>query len=130
MLGNDRPRCSVPGEIVPAADFYDYDDKYRDSAAKLVVPAPLTAGEISELEALAVRAYAALRGEVLARVDVFYEEAGRGFLLNEINTFPGFTPISMFPRMWRASGLDTPELLDEMISLACERHDRRRRPPR
>ncbi len=127
VLGNNQPRCSVPGEIVPGADFYDYDDKYVDGSAKLVIPADLSADEIAALERLALRAYSALRAEVLARVDVFYEEGGRGFLLNEINTFPGFTPISMFPRMWQATGLSYSALLDEMIRLALERHARRRR---
>lgn len=126
VLGNEAPRCSVPGEVVPAAEFYDYDDKYRDGAADLLVPAPLDAEQIAAFEAVALAAYRALRCEVLARVDVFLEPR-RGFLVNEVNTFPGFTPISMFPRMWQASGLDYPELIDEMVRLALDRHDRRRR---
>jgi len=127
VLGNEAPRVSVPGEIIPAAEFYDYDDKYRDGAAKTVVPADLPPGAAAEMADLAVRTYRALRAEGLARVDMFYDEGGRGFLVNEINTFPGFTPISMFPMLWAASGLTYPELLDEMIRLALDRHARRHR---
>jgi len=125
VLGNEAPRASVPGEIVAGAEFYSYDDKYRDGAATTIVPADLPPGAADEMAALALRTYAALRAEGLARVDMFYDEGGRGFLVNEINTFPGFTPISMFPMMWQASGLSYPELLDEMIRLALDRHERR-----
>lgn len=126
VLGNEEPRTSVPGEIIPAADFYDFDDKYRDGAAKTIVPADLTAAEAAEMAELALRSYRALRCEGLARVDMFHDPGGRGFVVNEVNTFPGFTPISMFPMMWAASGMAYPELLDEMIRLALERHARRR----
>ncbi|MBX7070302.1 MAG: D-alanine--D-alanine ligase A, partial [Microthrixaceae bacterium] len=124
---NEEPRVSVAGEIIPAADFYDFEDKYVDGAAKTIVPADLPPGAAEEMAELAQRSYRALRAEGLARVDMFYEEGGRGFLVNEINTFPGFTSISMFPMMWAASGLSYPDLLDEMIRLALERHARRRR---
>lgn len=127
VLGNEEPRVSVAGEIIPAADFYDFEDKYVDGAAKTIVPADLPPGAAEEMAELAQRSYRALRAEGLARVDMFYEEGGRGFLVNEINTFPGFTSISMFPMMWAASGLSYPDLLDEMIRLALERHARRRR---
>lgn len=127
VLGNDEPKASVPGEIIPAADFYDYDDKYRDGAAKTVIPAELPPGAADEMAALAIRTFRALRAEGLARVDMFYDEGGRGFVLNEINTFPGFTPISMFPMMWAASGLAYSQLVDEMVRLALERHERRAR---
>jgi len=126
VLGNEAPRCSVPGEVVPAAEFYDYDDKYRDGAAQLIVPAALDAAERAAFEAVALAAFRALRCEGLARVDVFLVP-GRGFLVNEVNTFPGFTPISMFPRMWEASGLSYPRLIDEMVRLALDRHARRHR---
>lgn len=126
VLGNLEPRASVPGEIVPGAEFYDFEDKYVDGAAQLLIPAPLTESESDELRALAVRAFRALRCEGMARVDFFYEEGGRGFLLNEINTIPGFTPISMYPKMWEATGLPYPELIDELVRLAIERHARRR----
>ena len=127
VLGNEHPRVSVVGEIIPAADFYDFDDKYRDGAAKTIVPADLTTAEAAEMSRLALAAAAALRVEGLARVDMFYDEGGRGFVVNEINTFPGFTPISMFPMLWAATGLSYTELLDEMIRLALDRHARRHR---
>ncbi|MFV1989328.1 MAG: D-alanine--D-alanine ligase family protein [Acidimicrobiales bacterium] len=125
VLGNRRPRCSVPGEIRSGAEFYSYEDKYLDGVAELVIPALLSARELKELEAVALRAYDVLRAEGMARVDLFYEADGRGWLLNEINTIPGFTPISMFPKLWAASGLSYPELLNELIELAFERHGRR-----
>lgn len=127
VLGNLEPRASLPGEITPAADFYDYEDKYVDGAATLTVPAPLSPELTDEVRRLAVRAYSALRCEGMARVDFFYEPGGRGFLVNEVNTIPGFTPISMYPRMWDATGLGYAALIDELVSLALERRDRRRR---
>ena len=127
VLGTRELRVSVPGEIVPAAEFYDYDDKYRDGSAELLIPAPLSDVEVAEAQDLATRAYRALRAEVMARVDLFLPADGRGFLVNEVNTIPGCTPISMFPALWEASGLSYPELLDEMIRLSIERHDRRGR---
>ena len=89
VLGDARPRASVPGEIVPGAEFYDYDDKYVDDGAQALVPAPLSTAEADEVRALAVRVFEALRCDGLARVDFFFEEGGRGFLCNEINTMPG-----------------------------------------
>ncbi len=126
VLGNLEPRASVPGEIVPGAEFYDYADKYEDGAEALI-PANLDEAETAEVQALAVRAFQLLRAEGMARVDFFYEEGGRGFLLNEINTIPGFTPISMYPKLWQASGVSYPELIDELVRLALERRTRRRR---
>jgi D-alanine-D-alanine ligase len=125
VLGNLDPRASVPGEVVPAADFYDYEDKYVDGAAELLIPAPLEEKVATEVRRLAVRAFRALRCEGMARVDFFYDEPGRGLLVNEINTIPGFTPISMYPKMWAASGLPYPALIDELVRLAVERHARR-----
>jgi D-alanine-D-alanine ligase len=125
VLGNDEPRASVPGEIVPSHDFYDYEDKYVVDGAKLLVPAPLDDGAADEVRDLAVRAFRSLRCEGMARVDFFYEEGGRGFLVNEINTIPGFTPISMYPKLWQASGLTYGGLIDELLALAVERHARR-----
>ena len=126
VLGNREPRASVVGEIVPGHEFYDYDDKYVSDGADLHVPALLTDAQQEEVRRLAVRAYGALRCEGMARVDFFFEEDGRGFLVNEINTIPGFTPISMYPKMWEASGLPYPRLIDELVGLALERHSRRR----
>jgi D-alanine-D-alanine ligase len=125
VLGNAAPRCSALGEVVPGGEFYDYDDKYVDGRAKLLIPAPLPDEVTDELRAIACRAFTALRCEGMARVDFFYEEGGRGLLVNEVNTIPGFTPISMYPQMWEATGLSYRELIDELIRLAVERYDRR-----
>ena len=125
VLGNAAPRASVPGEIVTAADFYDYEDKYFAGTAETVIPADLDLETAAELQELAVRAFTALRCEGLARVDFFFEHPGRGLLLNEINTMPGFTPISMYPQMWQASGVPYGALIDELVELALERHARR-----
>lgn len=127
ILGNLEPRASVPGEIIPSHDFYDYEDKYLVDGAALVVPARLSAEQISEVQQRAIEVFRILRADGMARVDFLYEELGRGFLCNEINTIPGFTPISMYPKLWQASGVAYSELLDELISLAIERHARQRR---
>lgn len=118
-------RASVPGEIVAGAEFYDYADKYTADAAELLIPAPLDATVAGTVRALALDAYRALRCDGMARVDFFYEADGRGFLLNEINTLPGFTPLSMYPKLWAASGLTTGDLIDELVRLAIERNERR-----
>jgi D-alanine-D-alanine ligase len=137
VLGNAEPRASVPGEIVSGHEFYDYEDKYLDDTCQLLVPAPLDEARVDEVRALAIDAYRALRCEGMARVDFFLEEdghasrshgrSGRGFLVNEVNTIPGFTPISMYPKLWEASGLSYPDLIDELVRLAVERHDHRSR---
>ena len=127
VLGDEDPRASVPGEIVPSHDFYDYDDKYVDDGAQLRIPAELGQETTESVREMAVRAYRALRVDGMARVDFFLEEPGRGLLVNELNTIPGFTPISMFPRLWQASGLSYGELVDELVRLALERHRRRAR---
>ncbi len=108
VLGGIHPEASGPGEIVPGAEFYDYEDKYVTDGAQLLIPAPLTAAEAEEVRALAVRVFQLLRCDGLARVDFFFEEGGRGFLCNEANTMPGFTPISMYPKLWQAAGLLLP----------------------
>ncbi len=135
VLGNLEPEASVPGEIVPGEEFYSYEDKYVTDGAQLLIPAPLGAEATDEVRALAIRAFLALRCDGLARVDFFYEAdrpgtsdgKGRGFLLNEINTMPGFTPISMYPKLWIHSGVPYSELIDRLVALAIERHARRRR---
>ena len=127
VLGGIDPAASVAGEIVPGNEFYDYEDKYVTDGANLLVPAPLTPTQSDEVRALAVRIFGILRGDGLARVDFFFEEDGRGFLCNEINTMPGFTPISMYPKLWQASGVPYPELIDRLVDLARQRHARRRR---
>jgi D-alanine-D-alanine ligase len=127
ILGNLEPRASVPGEIIPSHEFYDYEDKYLVDGAALIVPARLSTAQISEVQQKAIEIFKILRADGMARVDFLYEENGRGFLCNEINTIPGFTPISMYPKLWQASGLTYSQLLDELISLAIERHGRQRR---
>jgi D-alanine-D-alanine ligase len=127
VLGNADPRASVPGEIVPTHEFYDYEDKYLDGNAQMVIPADLPADVAEQAGRLAIAAYTALRVDGLARVDFFYEEDGRGLLLNEVNTIPGFTPYSMYPSLWEASGVSYGELIDELVRLALERHAHRRR---
>jgi D-alanine-D-alanine ligase len=127
VLGNAAPRASVPGEIVPTHDFYDYEDKYVDGAAEAVIPADLPDDVVEEIRRLAVEAFTILRCDGMARVDFFYDEATGAVLVNEVNTIPGFTPISMYPKLWAASGLAYPELVDELVRLALERHERRSR---
>jgi D-alanine-D-alanine ligase len=124
ILGDDPPVASLPGEVVPAADFYDYADKYEDGKAELRAPAPLAPDEIAEVQGLAVLAFDACRGEAMARVDFFLRDDGV-FVVNEVNTIPGFTPISMYPRLWEVSGVPYAELLDRLIDLAIARSDRR-----
>ncbi len=133
VLGDDPPEASVPGEIVPGAEFYTYADKYEHDDAQLHAPAVLSEEQARAAQELAVAAFEACRCEAMARVDLFFEEIGpsgapgRGFLVNEVNTIPGFTPISMYPRLWEVSGLSYSALLDRLIDLAIERHDRRAR---
>lgn len=131
VLGNNSPEASLPGEIVPGADFYSYDDKYVTDGAQLVIPAPLHEAAVDEVRALAIDTFRALRCHGLARVDFFHEMDdagnGRGFLCNEVNTMPGFTPISMFPKLWMHTGLSYTDLIDRLVDLALERHARRRR---
>ena len=126
VLGDDPPAASVPGEVVPGADFYSYADKYEHDDARLLVPAPLNDAEAAEARDLAVRAFEACRCEAMARVDLFLDPE-RGFLVNEVNTIPGFTPISMYPKLWEASGIAYSALLDRLVQLAFDRHDRRGR---
>jgi D-alanine-D-alanine ligase len=126
VLGDLRPEASVLGEIVPSHEFYDYDDKYSGEGAELHVPADLPEEVADEARRLALRAFAALRCAGMARVDFFYEEGGRGLLVNELNTIPGFTPYSMYPQLWGASGVPYPELIDRLVGFALDRHHRRR----
>ncbi|MDA3039404.1 MAG: D-alanine--D-alanine ligase [Actinomycetota bacterium] len=125
ILGNVEVSVSLPGEVVPGADFYDYEDKYHDGNAQLIIPAMLEPEVSEQMTKLAIAAYRLLRCEGMARADFLYEEGGRGPLLNELNTIPGFTPISMYPKLWQASGVSYPKLIDELVQLAIERHQRR-----
>ncbi|MFM8857959.1 MAG: D-alanine--D-alanine ligase family protein [Actinomycetota bacterium] len=127
VLGNLDPSASVAGEIVPSNEFYDYDDKYVSSGAGLLIPAPLSPEQMERVRELSCDVFRALRADGLARVDFFFEENGRGFLCNEINTMPGFTPISMYPKLWLATGLSYGELIDRLVQLGLERFQRQRR---
>lgn len=127
VLGNDDPEASVPGEIVPDRDWYDYDSKYSDSDTQLIIPAQLPPSGIAEVRRLAVAAFKAINGSGMARVDCFADAVGEQFWINELNTIPGFTSISMYPKLWEATGLPYPKLIDRLIELAIERHGERSR---
>jgi D-alanine-D-alanine ligase len=122
VLGNDEPVASVPGEIVPCNEFYDYAAKYLDGESELLVPAPVPEETAGLLAQLAIRAYRAIDCAGMARVDFLLDRKDGELYLNEVNTLPGFTPISMYPKLWEASGLSYPELIDRLIQLALERH--------
>src|SRR5215211_557438 len=127
VLGNDTPEASVVGEVVPGHEFYDFEAKYLDESLKLEIPAPVPDAVRSQVRELSLRAFQALDCEGFARVDFFYEEATGRVLVNEVNTIPGFTPKSMFPLLWAASGLAYPDLVARLVDLAVERHAARRR---
>ena len=122
VLGNDNPKASVPGEIVPSAEFYDYAAKYVDEGSQLIIPAKLSKSESKKVQALAVAAFRAVDCSGLARVDFLMDPKSRKIYLNEINTMPGFTSISMYPKLWAASGVSYPELIERLIQLGLERH--------
>jgi D-alanine-D-alanine ligase len=122
VLGNDEPAASVPGEILPSREFYDYQAKYIDDDSRTVIPAPLSPAETEEVRRLAVAAFKALDCAGMARVDFLLSSESGSLYVNELNTIPGFTTISMYSKMWAASGLDYPALLDRLIALALERH--------
>jgi D-alanine-D-alanine ligase len=125
VLGNEHPEASVPGEIRPTHDFNDYDAKYLDGSTELLVPAPIPEEVSKRIRAMAQTAFQVLEGEGFARVDFFLERDTGALYINELNSLPGFTESSMFPRLWAASGLSYGALLDRMIELALERHERR-----
>jgi D-alanine-D-alanine ligase len=122
VLGNDEPIASVPGEIVPDREWYDYDAKYSDSQTQLIIPAQIGPAATEEVRRLALAAFRALECAGMARVDFFADQAAERFWINEINTIPGFTSISMYPKLWEASGVPYRELVDRLIQLALERH--------
>jgi D-alanine-D-alanine ligase len=128
LLGNDDPQVSVPGEIRPRDEFYSYEAKYVDeNGATLLIPAPLTATETAAVRALAVQTFKTLECAGMARVDFFLEDGSGTLYVNELNTIPGFTAISMYPKLWEASGLSYCSLISRLIELALERHAQRRR---
>lgn len=122
VLGNDDPVASVPGEIIPSRDFYSYAAKYIDESSRLIIPAPLEPAQVAEVQRLAVAAFKALDGAGLARCDFLLDKVTGQIYLNEINTMPGFTPISMYPKLWAASGLPYNQLVDRLLELALERY--------
>ncbi len=122
VLGNDDPEASLPGEIIPSHEFYDYEAKYISDDSKAVIPAPLTEAQTAEVRRLAIEAYKAVDCSGLARVDFLLAGDSGLLYLNELNTLPGFTTISMYAKMWAASGVTYPQLIDRLIELALERH--------
>jgi D-alanine-D-alanine ligase len=127
VLGNDQPQASVAGEIVPSADFYDYNAKYLDEGSQLVIPAKVTKKQMKEVQQMAIRAFQAVDCSGLARVDFLMDPKTGMIYLNEINTMPGFTSISMYPKLWAATGVGYPELIDRLIQLALERHEEKKK---
>jgi D-alanine-D-alanine ligase len=127
VLGNARPEASVPGEIVPIKEFYDYNAKYLDEGSELVIPAKLRRKQTKQLQEMAVRAFLAVDCAGLARIDFLMDPKKGTLWVNEINTMPGFTQISMYPKLWAASGLKYPALIDRLIALALERHAEKKR---
>jgi len=122
VLGNDRPEASVPGEVIPVNEFYDYEAKYVKEGSELIIPARLTARQARQVQELAIRAFQAVDCAGMARVDLLLDRKTGSFLVNEINTIPGFTTISMYPKLWEASGVSYSRLVDRLIELALERH--------
>jgi D-alanine-D-alanine ligase len=127
VLGNDLPKASIPGEIRPAAEFYSYDAKYNDENSELLIPAPLSDEMINRIRSLAIKAYQAIDCAGMARVDFFVDRDTDEIFLGEVNTIPGFTKISMYPKLWEASGLPYPQLIDRLVELALERKSDRDR---
>jgi D-alanine-D-alanine ligase len=127
VLGNDEPVASIPGEIVPVKEFYDYNAKYLDEGSELIIPAKLTKAETKRVQELAIRSFKAVDCSGLARVDFLMDPTTRKIYLNEINTMPGFTAISMYPKLWAASGLEYADLIDRLIQLGLERHEDKKR---
>ena len=127
VLGNDEPRASVPGEIIPHREFYDYTAKYLEEGTRLEIPAKLTKAQVQRFQEYAVRAFRCSECRGMARVDFFLERPSGRIYLNELNTIPGFTSISMYPKMWEASGLGLPQLIDRLIELALADHRERAR---
>jgi D-alanine-D-alanine ligase len=127
VLGNDDPKASIAGEIIPCKEFYDYDAKYLVEGSEPIIPAKITKAEMKLVQRLAIAAFQAVDCTGLARVDFLMDPKSRKIFVNEINTMPGFTAISMYPKMWAASGLAYPELIDRLIQLGIERHQDKKR---
>lgn len=127
VLGNEEPRASLPGEVLPQREFYDYTAKYLEDTTELAIPAKLPAAKVRKLQELAVAAFRAAECEGMARVDFLLEKRSGKIYLNEVNTIPGFTAISMYPKLWEVSGLPYPKLLDRLIQLALDRQRQKKR---
>jgi D-alanine-D-alanine ligase len=127
VLGNDNPEASLPGEIVPSTEFYDYNAKYLDEGSQLIIPAKLSKGETKQVQRLAIAAFKAVDCSGLARVDFLMEPKSRKVYLNEINTMPGFTAISMYPKLWAASGVSYSDLIGRLIQLGLNRHEEKKK---
>jgi D-alanine-D-alanine ligase len=127
VLGNDEPVASICGEIIPAKEFYDYNAKYIDSGSELLIPARLDHTQARQIQEMAIRAFQSVECSGLARVDFLMDPITGHFYLNEVNTMPGFTAISMYPKLWAASGIEYPALIDRLIQLALERHADKKR---
>jgi D-alanine-D-alanine ligase len=122
VLGNDAPDASVPGEVVPSREFYDYEAKYIDDGSRTIIPADLTPRTTAEIRRLSIAAFQAIDGSGMARVDFLVAGGTNEIFVNEVNTIPGFTTISMYAKLWQASGVEYPALLDRLVALALERH--------
>jgi D-alanine-D-alanine ligase len=127
VLGNDGPEASIPGEIIPSREFYDYQAKYLHGGSKEVIPAPLSDSQVRDVQRLSIGAFRALECAGMARVDFLLARHTGELYVSELNTIPGFTANSMYPKMWEASGLPYPALLDRLIALALERHAEKQR---
>ncbi|WP_147535920.1 D-alanine--D-alanine ligase [Bacillus marasmi] len=126
VLGNDEPQCSVAGEIIPKTSFYDYEAKYEDNSTGLIIPAEISAEQYAEMKELAIGSFKALDCSGLVRADFFLTQDGK-WLINEVNTMPGFTPVSMFPLLWNETGIAYPQLIEKLVELAQERHAEKQR---
>ena len=126
VLGNEEPEASLPGEVIPFREFYDYNDKYIDGKTRFVIPAALPPRTVARIRALGLAAFKALAAAGMARVDFFLEKGTNRLYVNEINTIPGFTEISMYPKLWAASGLPFPRLLERLVALGFERYRNRK----
>lgn len=122
VLGNNEPEASVPGEVIPAGDFYDYESKYLATNSQLKIPAPLSPTQTQEIRSIAIAAFRAIDAAGMARIDFLLDDKTDKIYLNEINTIPGFTTISMYAKLWKATGLDYPTLLDRLVELGLEKH--------
>jgi D-alanine-D-alanine ligase len=127
VLGNDNPRASVPGEVIPSREFYDYQAKYLDNASTILIPAALSDAQVADIQRLSLSAFRAVDGAGMSRVDFLMAAKTGEIFVNEVNTIPGFTTVSMYPKMWEASGLPYAQLLEELIRLALERHGEKQR---